>query len=470
MKNFIEKNSYLFMFLFTLVCAMAGFIDTGYLLAEGVAGTDSVGKFEEDTASNAMADENSPQLLRKYINQKIVEHNPESTPLYTIFKEIENKRIDNGEMKGNGLKSMIYDYYAVDTKPVKDSIKTAYAYVAGAETATIEVATPKMFSKRDTITVRGVAGYDGSTVSTTKPLALWVESKTADGKLVVRALNGKTIGTESDGKKEVPGIAAGKTIYRLGRAHDELEVMTSPFTAWPSKVENYCQIFKAQINAGSIYQLQAKELNWTPKDNERIALDDMKRTMEASFLFGQKSKIAVSLDDDRSGFVYTTDGIVPLLTNVIDFDGTSFNQAFFNSMERSVFTGNSGSSKRFMFMGSGFTEKVSNLSDIQRQIGAKETSRVYGMDFNEIISPFGSLLTKRHELMDMYGYEDCAIILDINNVSKVNFSGVERSILDLKKTGKLNADAAVITEIAGTELYYPKTHALVKPSTFTTLG
>lgn len=476
-KQFIDAvgSRNLLMFLFMALCALFGVIDaSGVLMAEGVAGHEGTGKFEDGIQTIEGAEENAPELIKKYLNKKLKEQNPTSTPLDTIFREVESDRGEKGAMNGNGERSMVYEYYAIDTKPVESSVKTGYTKVENAETAELTVETPGIFSRKDTIIVRGVSGYDpGETTESGRPLVLWVQNKTSDGKLVVRALNGKSIGNVASGRKEVPAIPAGAKLYRTGKAHHELDVQTVPFSAWPNKTENYCQIFKTQVEAGVIYQLQNKEFNWTPSINERLAMDDMKMTTEASFLFGEKSKIYApyNMDADESGYIYTTGGVVHEIKKAIDYDKTSgISEKFFSGALKSIFTGNGGSRRRIAFMGSGFTENVNNIDSVKRQLGAKEHAVAWGMDWDEIVSPFGSLLCMRHEVLDLYGWEDLCIVLDINNVSKVSFSGLERMVLDLKKSGQRNVDAAVITEIAGTEVYYPSTHAIIKPQGFDLKG
>lgn len=251
MKLLKSEDFYLVLILSLLLSATAIWLSAalGMLMAIGVLGTNSVGRFTEDALSLQNAETNSPDMIRRFINQTIKEQSPTSTPLDTIFRDLANtKNKDKGAMNGRGERSMEYEYYAIDTKPVESTLTSAYTLVTGASSATIEVDNPKIFSKRDTILVRGVSGYEiGTTTLSNRPLILWVEGKTSDGKLEVRALNGKYI---SEGVMEVPALASGLSLFRMGRAHNELEVQTTPFGAWPNKFRNYCQIFKAQVEAG----------------------------------------------------------------------------------------------------------------------------------------------------------------------------------------------------------------------------
>ena len=460
--------------LLLLAGTMAGIFAPGLLLAVGIAGSDGVGRFDDGIATLDEANENSPDMLRAFINKVVKEQNPTSTPLDTIFREVAAVRGEKGAMNEKGERSMVYQYYAIDSKPVRSYVKTAYNKIESAVTAEIEVENPKIFSRKDTIIVRGVSGYNpGESTPSGRPLILWVEKRLNNGKLLVRAINGKTIGEPNSGISEIPDIPANAPLFRSGRAHNELDVQTAPFNAWPNKTTNYCQIFKAQIEAGSIFQLQEKELRWTPNQNERLAINDMKMTTEAAFLFGEKAifRAPYDSDSDAEGNIYTTGGIVHEIKRTIDYDKENgISEKFFNATLRNIFTGNGGNPTRVAFMGSGFTEMVSNIESVKRQIGAKDQNVVWGIRWDEITSPFGSLLCKRHEVLDIYGWEDLCIVLDMDNVAKVTFSGLERMVLDLKKSGQRNVDAAVLTEIAGTELYYPSTHAIIKPTGFDLKG
>ena len=77
----------------------------------------------------------------------------------------------------------------------------------------------------------------------------------------------------------------------MGRAASELDVQTSQFEALPVKSQNYCQIFKMQIEQSTLLKMANKEVEWDFSDQEEVAIYDMRLSMEKSFLFGIKQNI-----------------------------------------------------------------------------------------------------------------------------------------------------------------------------------
>ena len=153
----------------------------------------------------------------------------------------------------------------------------------------ISTSNSEIFEPTETILVKGVEGYadDGVTPSG-NDLVLYVLGKTESGDLRVIAVNGKKIGNTMNC---VPSLDSGTTLIRMGRAASELDVQTSQFESLPVKAQNYCQIFKMQIEQSTFAKIANKEANWSFSDQEEAAIYDMRLGMEKNFLFGAKRKI-----------------------------------------------------------------------------------------------------------------------------------------------------------------------------------
>ena len=118
--------------------------------------------------------EHSPSLLQSEIDNRIVKTRPMSTPVDQISRY-------KGARKAG---SMIVDYYSVDVKPTKTTMKTAYTEPeAGAATANnrrakLDTNNNDLFEISDTILVQGVKGYESDGVTPSQAdLVLYVYTK-----------------------------------------------------------------------------------------------------------------------------------------------------------------------------------------------------------------------------------------------------------------------------------------------------
>ena len=162
---------------------------------------------------------------------------------------------------------MVVDYYSVDTKPTTTKMNSSYyepeeVVVSSNHTrASLDVIDNSMFEVSDTIMVKGVQGYESDGVTqASSALILYVLGKDLDtGRLLVSAVNGKKIGSVENC---VPKVYGGLTLVRMGRAATELDVQTAQFEALPVKAQNYCQIFKMQIEQSTLLKIANKEVEW----------------------------------------------------------------------------------------------------------------------------------------------------------------------------------------------------------------
>lgn len=256
-----------------------------------VNGVSGEGKFVGNAPlTTQITRDQSPDLLLNEIDQRVTKIRPMSTPIDQISRYA-------GARKS---KSMIVDYYSVDTKP--NQATTTAEIVGGRKRRRSSTMIPKtFFDVGDTIMVQGVKGYvNGQDTESSEDLVLYVQSVDDAGDPTVQAINGKGSGNF------VPAIASGSKLIRMGRASTELDVQTAQFEALPTKAQNYCQIFKMQVEQSTYQRMADKEVQWNFSDQEEIAVADMRLAMEKSFLFGSKRVIR---DSKKKSDVYLTGGI-----------------------------------------------------------------------------------------------------------------------------------------------------------------
>ena len=233
--------------------------------------------------------------------------------------------------------SMVVDYYSVDTRPtstkVTRSVEGCSDNVGASRFQKVQlpVENADLFEASETVLVRGVGGYkpDGKTKSN-QDLVLYVLRKSEDGASISAVtVNGQTIG---EFENCIPTIPEGTMLVRMGRAASELDVQTPQFEALPQKSQNYCQIFKMQIEQSTLQKIANKEVGWTFSDQEEAAIYDMRLGMEKNFLFGVKSRVE---DPGKHETIMLTGGIWEmhskfgklyiLLSEVFDECGMEYN-------------------------------------------------------------------------------------------------------------------------------------------------
>lgn len=447
----------LFGVLLTLICALVGIADfstMGLHAAGAVVVTPESGEGRVVTREGLTTDvtrQESPDLILDTVDQRITKMRPSATPLDQIMRHATPKKA--GTMK--------FEYYSTDIRPVKATVTVKFTQDTTKDYADLTVDNGKLFDETDTIYVPSVTGFTETGAASIKALVLYVVSVSGNTVKVQAANGGAGIGA-NEGYMYVPTINANTKIYRMARAASEGEVQTSPYSSLPTKKNNYCQIFKCQVAMTSIQALSDKEIKWTPSEIEEQAVYEFRMAMEASYLFGVKSYFYNSL---KKAWVYTTEGVVNSITKKIEYPASGMMNEDVVDIHKDIFTGNSGSRRRIMLAGSGFVAKWSKIRSVEKQLEAGNTVVVWGIEWKSVSTNFGETLLLQHDLLDMYGFEEKAIVIDPQYLDKWSFKSLTRDVLDLKKAGTYDGDVAVLTEISGPALRYPGCHAILEPST-----
>ena len=453
--KFLKSRNIWFWLSTTLFIVLAAFLlhDCAYALAV-VIPTASGRIISGSPLTTEITRGNSKELLMNEVDKRITKVRPMSTPIDQLSRYA-------GARKSG---SMIVDYYSVDVKPTKATLTEAYTEPASGSATTaaqkVQLTTSNndIFEVSETILVQGVKGYesDGKTQSKAD-LVLYISSKEETGEINVYAINGKTIGNITSC---VPSIAQGTTLIRMGRAATELDVQTAQFEALPVKDQNYCQIFKMQIEQSTFQKIANKEVEWEFSDSEEAAIYDMRLGMEKTFMFGVKSRI---YDSKKKEEVSLTGGIWWQAGKEYTFDPEKeLTQEDLIDIAKEAFTGNGGNKRKILIGGSDFIGRINKL-DVNKVISADEDFVKWGIDFSEIRSKFGRLFILYSEVFDECGMSDYGFIFDPEFLSKWSHVPFDRQVLDLKGAGVRNTDAVVLTEASCLTLRYPAAHMRIIP-------
>lgn len=457
MKKIFTKIQGAAMFLLTLAL---GIVDASGMLAMAVVPSDSPSNKVTNgkagiglmggTSGNmtesqirAISKENPNELGDFYddsVDSEIVKFRPDLSPLDTITRQ----------MKAKKTETMRFNWYSVDLLPTSTTVDGA---VAGGTTGTdyvVNVDDASCIKVSDTLRIVDANGE----------YFLYVQSKNTNALTVVVPFD-----SDVETAPAMPAIEDGAAVYVLGSAAAEGDMTTESYGIVPTKQNNFCQIFKCQVSESTIQKLSRKEVNWGLSDVEEQAIYQWRNKIEMSALFGQKSFF---YDNNKQAAVYTTKGLVRYINKTIGLGvanagGTyTITNADLVDLTKSIFVGNSGSQQRVMFAGSKFVAELSKVESIQKQQEAGNTVVVWGIEWKEIRTNFGTLLLQHHKGLDLNGYEDKAIVLDMQYVDKWTFKPLERKEIDTKTSGKYDGDMFVSTEISGFALRYPDCHAIVK--------
>lgn len=437
------------MALVTLLWLLAG--DGDVTMATAIIAGVSGGKHVVDgPLTMSLTNEASPELLRNEIDERIVKIRPTSTPIDQL------SRCAGARKCG----SMIVDYYSVDTKPTETTLQSDYEEdsslkgTGGYQLATIYTDNDEIFEPSETILVPEVNGYDEEGTNFSGALVLYVVSKVEGGGINVVAVNGKLVAGIAN---VIPSMPAGAKLVRMGRAAAELDVQTAQFEALPVKKQNYCQIFKAQVEQSTFQKIANKEVGWDFSDQEEVAIIDMRLGMEKNFIFGHKARIYDAVKRDE---ILLTGGIWNQAAREFGYERGQFTTNTIVELCRSAFTSNAGSNRKILIGGTGLIEAI-NKMDYSKVITAGDTVTKWGITFNELRSKFGSLYVLHSEVFDQCGHADDGFVLDPEYITKYCHVPFRTETLDLRRSGVRNTDAIVITEASCLVLRYPQAHLRV---------
>ena len=285
--------------------ANPGYDPSNGKLGDGVGPLDGPGLGTQDAMTETrmraqMEEAGDFDFYQTQVDKRIVEMKFESCPIDQILR---------AEHRVNHSDSIRIEYYAVGQRPILTTVASNGAISANqgnGKPTVLKVAQDGVIDVMDTILFPDVLGYkaDGTTRDTLRPLMCRVVGVDGSGDLLIIAINGK-LHSGTGSHWELPAVAAGAKILRLGRAAGEKDVETGSYYELPERSIQYCQRYIMQCEQSIIERMSAKKLDWTFTRQERAAMDDMRGGIERSGLFGQLGVTRFQ----KSGNIYTTDGI-----------------------------------------------------------------------------------------------------------------------------------------------------------------
>lgn len=394
----------------------------------------------------------SPELLRNSIDERIVKVRPMSTPVDQLSR--------CGRARRAG--SMTVEYYSVDTKKTEAKLAEAHPGGAGSKksddlyTYILKTTDDSLFEISETILVPSQPGYDRNG-RPSGALMLYVVDRPSGGGVEIAPVNARE--TEIMGGKtlQMPSMQVGELLVRMARAATELDVQTAQFAALPQKASNNCQIFKMQVEQSTLAKIADKEVGWTFSDQEEAAIIDMRLGMEKNFLFGSRARL---FDSTKNEHIYFTGGIWGQAGREHELLIDALTEGDLVDLCSAAFSLNNGSRRKILIAGTGLVEALSKLQ-FTRTLSAGDTMVKWGIEFKEIRSNFGSLYLLHSEVFDQCGHRNDGFVLDPDYMTKYVHVPFQAETLDLRRSGQRNTDAVVLTEASCLVLRYPDAHIRV---------
>ncbi len=299
-----------------------------------------------------------------------------------------------------------FNWWEETLQNVRVQVNDASGYTATSTTLTIDSGGLDLVAG-DVLMLEGVFGTDAETTTYAFEHML-VSSVTSDTVIVVkRGIAGTT----------AVGIADNATITRIGNANQEGASLPNISQRNPTKLTNYCQIFRTVFGATLTADATFARTGDAYKMDKKRKMFDHHAKMEWAFMFGVKSEDTTGSFPQRyvgglreaittNAKIYTTSPTEDDLLDTLSpmFDYTKESEA---GNERIGLCGNT-------FLNN--LNKVARNSSSSR-INFDGTIKMYGMELQKWVLPQGTLAIRTHPLMSTHArFTSSAFFLDFSNL------------------------------------------------------
>lgn len=264
------------------------------------------------------------------------------------------------------------------------------------------------------------------------------------------------------------GVDVNPNIRVVGSAYEEGSMPPTGKSYDPAKRYNYTQIFRDTLEITRTAMNTRLRTGDEVKRAKAECLEKHSRDIEMSFLFGKRSETTKNGKPLR-----TMDGVINQIdpANIVSGVGALDMETW---EEYAPILFGYGSEEKVAFIGNrtaiAINQMVRKNSSFEIQTGIKE----YGMAVARLITPLGTLVMKRHPLLNQsgggenagsnayYGLDSWMIVLDMKNLTYVELKGgATKYQADLQANGMDGMQSGYLSEVS-LEVHHPKTHALLK--------
>lgn len=246
------------------------------------------------------------------------------------------------------------------------------------------------------------------------------ETATYDNELLL--VSSVTSDTEIVVKRGQAGTTAALTgtnanFTKIGNTYAEGTASPDTTTRNPTKVNNYCQIFKTAYELTETAKA-TRARTGDPKKNDKIRrMFDHSTALEQAFMFGQKFETTGA----NGKPLRFTGGLRQFITTNVKIYTTTPTEDDFLDTTYPIFDYDAGSAgtERLVLAGNGFLNALNKLArnSSSTRVNFDSTVKAYGMELQRWILPQGQLYVRTHPLMNLHAkFKNSAFILDPSGI------------------------------------------------------
>jgi hypothetical protein len=215
----------------------------------------------------------------------------------------------------------------------------------------------------------------------------------------------------------------------IGSAYAEGTDAPDAVSRNPLKYFNYTQIFKNTYELTKTTDVTHLRTGDAWSNDKKRKMFDHSRGIELAILFGQRSETTGTNGKPKR----TMGGLRQYIGNQYVYSGGT---TWFDLIDRisPVFNfASSAGDERAAFVGNGALNAINKIlaADAHAEIHWGGGSKVYGMNFRELIIPQGRILLKTHPLMSRNSlYTNAMFILDMSTINYVTLPGRDTKVKD----------------------------------------
>lgn len=200
-------------------------------------------------------------------------------------------------------------------------------------------------------------------------------------------------------------LANGAKLTKIGNAYEEGSTAPTSTTRNPSKLYNYCQIFKTTYDITNTAKKTKTRTGDPIKNDKKRKMFDHSVAMEMAFIFGKR----VETTGANGKPLRLTGGLLWHLSqnasSQITVYATTPTETTFTDAIYKMFDYNSGAgNERIGFVGNGFLNSLNRLASSQSRtrVNFDKVVDMYGMRLQRWVMPQGEVYLKSHPLFNTH--------------------------------------------------------------------
>lgn len=318
-----------------------------------------------------------------------------SAPLFALTAKMRSEKVDDPE----------FNWWEEEQNAIRVQINEAAGYATSIETFTIDSGDAQDLVGGDILLVEGA-----------------LTSAYTHEILVVSSVTSATVFVVKRGQAGTSraAIADNTFLTRIGNVYAEGSHSPDATTRNPTKMFNYCQIFKTAYEITETAKLTHARTGDPLKNDKKRRMFDHSTALEFAFLFGKRHETTGA----NGKPLRFTGGILHTLSTyassrIVAFTTTPTENTLLDAVFPIWDYETDAGTERIMFCGNGFMNSLNKLakSAAATRINFNGYVSVYGMRLQRWIFPQGELFLKTHPLFNTHGrFTNDAFIFDASTL------------------------------------------------------